>query len=61
MGLFSAFQKVVKATVDTVILPVEVTKDLITGDFIFEETPDTCKRLEKIRERIQEAYDEIDD
>ena len=61
MGLFDSFKKVVKATVDTAILPIETAKDLVTGDLIFDDDPDSAQRVRKIKDRLQEAYENIDD
>lgn len=61
MGLFDSFKSIVRATVDTAILPLETTKDLITGDLILEEDPDCIERVRKIKDKLQDAYDEIDD
>jgi len=62
MGLFDSFTKLVKATVDTALLPVDVIKDVVTlGGAVEGKQAATPKRLEKILEDLQEAYDEIDD
>lgn len=60
MGLFDSFKSVIKATVDTAILPVEIVKDVITGDVILEDEPSSIRRIKHIGEKLQDAYDEID-
>lgn len=52
MGFFG---KLVKGVLDTAILPVEVVKDVVTGDVIFEDETDTEKRVKKIKKDIEDA------
>jgi hypothetical protein len=61
MGLFDSFKSIVRATVDTAILPVEIVKDVVTGDIILEDELDSVERVKKIAGKLQDAYDEIDD
>ena len=61
MGLFDSVKSLIKASVDTAILPVEAVKDIVTADCMFPGESDSPKRLEKIKERLQDAYDSIDD
>ena len=57
------FKKLTKAAVDTVLLPVEVVKDVTTlgGALTDEEEPYTVKRGKKIKDAIEDAYDNLDE
>jgi len=54
MGLFSAL---VKITIDTVILPIEIVKDVVTlgGVATEQDKPYTVQRLEQIKKDAEEA------
>lgn len=54
MGLFDGMRSLVKATVDTALLPVDVAADLAS----FGEKSTTEKRLEKIFDEVEDAHDE---
>jgi len=62
MGFFTALQKVAKATVDVVVTPVEVVKDIATmgGLLTDENEPYTVQRLKKAKENLEDSYDELD-
>lgn len=51
----SFFGKLVKGAIDTVLLPVDVVKDLTFQSDIDVGKSDTCKRLNKIVNDIEEA------
>jgi len=60
MGLF---KKLTKTVVDTVLLPVDVLKDAATlgGAVIDKDEAFTKRRLKKILEDLDNAYEELED
>ena len=62
MGLFDAFKKVTKAMVDTALIPVDVAVDVVTmGRALEDDEPATWERLKKIKDDLQDAYNELND
>lgn len=62
MGLFDAFKKVTKAIVDTALIPVDVAVDVVTmGRALEDDEPATWERLKKIKDDLQDAYNELND
>lgn len=53
------FDKLLKAAIGTVLLPVEVVKDVATlgGSLTDEDEPYTVKRLENISKNIDKALE----
>jgi hypothetical protein len=58
MGIF---KNLVKATIDTVLVPVEVLKDCITLGNPGEPETYTGARVRKIGASLEKAYNELDD
>jgi hypothetical protein len=59
MGIFSSFEKLGKAALGTVMLPVDVVREVLPDD---EEIGDkVARRLEKIGKNLDEAVEEIDE
>lgn len=58
MGFFG---KLISATVNIAVLPIEVVKDVATlgGVLTDQDDPYTYKRLEKTTEKISEAVEEL--
>jgi hypothetical protein len=55
MGFFSALKSLGNAVVDTVLIPVDVAVDLATAEL---DDPKTVKRVNKIADELEEAYDQ---
>lgn len=60
MGFFS---KLAKGVIDTALLPIEVVKDAVTlgGVSVDKDEPFTKKRVKKVIEDLEDAYDSLDD
>jgi len=59
MGIFG---KITKGFIDTVLIPVDITKDVIS--FPDSEKPigkHTKNKLRKLKERVEDIYDSLDD
>ena len=58
----SIFKKLIKATVDTVLLPKDIVSDVLTlGGAITNEEAATLKRLKKTKKSLEDAYEELDE
>jgi len=57
------FKKLTKGVIDTALLPVEVVKDVATlgGVSVDEDEPFTKKRLKKVLDDLEAAYDSLDE
>ena len=56
MGLFNFLEDVVEAAVHTVILPIEIVKDVVTLD-----GSNTERRVSKVLDKLEDAADDIVD
>lgn len=60
MGLFKSLEKLTKATVGTVMLPVDIVRDF--GRVISDRDPrHTQRRTRKIADNVEEALEGIDE
>lgn len=58
MGFFG---KLVKSVVNTAIIPLDVAKDIVTGDFIVSDEPSTVKRMKKVVQSVEQAGEDAGD
>jgi len=58
----SIFKKLTKAAVDAVLTPVDLVKDAASlgGALDGQDEPYTVRRLKKVRESLQQAYEELE-
>lgn len=62
MGFFDALGDLASAGIKTVLLPVDVAKDVLTCGGVLDDpnaTPATVKRLKEIVGDIEEAADDV--
>lgn len=58
--MFGLLKSVTKLAVNTVSLPVSVTKDLLAGDFV-EDRNATTKNIDRIQNNVKKIEKELDD
>lgn len=62
MSFLGFFRKGALVIIDTVALPVEMVKDVVTlGGAVTGGTSATVERAKKICKHIENAYDELDE
>jgi len=59
MGIFG---KITKGLIDTVLLPVDIVKDVVTfgGINTDQEEPYTVKKIKKLKDEAEDIYDSLD-
>lgn len=59
----SIFKKVLKATIKTATLPIDVVKDVATGGGVLTEKNEsyTINKAQEILDALEELGDEVDD
>ena len=58
----SFFKKLIKATVDTVLLPKDIVSDVLTcGGAMADKDSAVLKRIKKVSKSLEDAYDELDE
>lgn len=59
----SFFKSLASVVVQTVLLPVEAVKDVVTmgGAMTEQDTPYTLQRLNKIGDKINDTVDDLED
>lgn len=55
MGLFDFIEEVVDGAVNTVSLPIDITKDVLTGN----KEKNVKKRIGKISNNLEDGFDEL--
>lgn len=58
MGFFG---KLIKGALDTVLIPVDIARDVVTGDWINDDGGNTVKRIKKVVEDVEEAGEDAAD
>lgn len=60
MGIFSALGKALSATIDVVVLPVDIAKDIIAiADPYDDVGANVTKRVGKVYDELKEACEEL--
>ena len=61
MGFGKFFGNILQAGAQVVALPLDVAKDVLTlGGAVIDEDSATIERLKKVKEELEDAYDELD-
>lgn len=60
MGLFGFAGAVGKAAINVVTLPVTAAKSVVNGDIIFEDEHSLSRNLDRLKNNISEAEDELE-
>lgn len=62
MGLGKLFGNITQAVIQTAIVPIDIVKDVLPGGggFVDGESSTTAKRIDRIKEELTDAYDELD-
>lgn len=61
MGLFKALTSTVKAVANTALIPLDVTKDVVTNNIYSDKKSDTRKRAEAIAANVRKVNRELQD
>lgn len=63
MSFFGFGRKMLKSTIQSVVLPVEVCRDIVTLGGIATDQPETytTQRLKKAADDFEEGLDELDE